>query len=69
MNYPIMMLECRFLAIFLLLIPVVASGCAGCNNGAWQANNASEAVSFGPNGLGPADAPGYMNGEPMNMRK
>jgi hypothetical protein len=57
----------RFLVIFMLLIPVVASGSAGCT---WQPNSGSEAVSYTPGeGLGPANGPGYMNGEPMDARR
>ena len=57
----------RTLAILALIItPVVASGCAGCT---WQANRASQAVTYTPGeGLSPADGPGYMNGLPQDMR-
>jgi hypothetical protein len=56
----------RLLAVVMLLIPLVASGCT------FQANNASQAVTFDPSQqqmFSPADGPGYMSGEPMNMRK
>ena len=59
----------RFLAIFLLLMPVVASGCVGC--GPFQpGGSGSEAVNWTPGvGLEPANGPGYVNGKGMDMRK
>jgi len=58
----------RFLAILMLLFPVVLSGCAGC--GPFQpGGSGSQAVDWTPGGgLQPANGPGYMDGEPMDMR-
>ena len=54
------------LILCLTWIPLFSSGCAGCT---WQANSGSQAVTFTPGeGFAPADGPGYMNGEPMDMR-
>jgi hypothetical protein len=56
----------RYLAIIAILIPLVASGCAGCT---WQANNASQAVDYTPGkGLSPANGSGYMDGVPQDTR-
>ena len=58
----------RILAVVMLVL-LVASGCT------FQANNSSEAVTFDPAEFGrgqvisPANGPGYMNGEPMDMRR
>ncbi len=55
----------KYLAILILVIPIVASGCAGCQPG----GSGSEAVDWTPGGgLQPANGPGYMNGEPMDAR-
>ncbi len=55
----------KYLAILILVIPIVASGCAGCQPG----GSGSEAVSWNPSdGLRPADGPGYIKGEPMDAR-
>ncbi len=55
----------KYLAILILVIPVVASGCAGCQPG----GSGSEAVDWTPGGgFQPANGPGYMNGEPMDAR-
>jgi len=52
--------------IALVLMPVVASGCAGCT---WQANDASQAVTYTPGeGLRPANGPGYLDGVPQDLR-
>lgn len=54
----------RLLTVLLLLIPL--TGCIGCT---WQANSASQAVTYTPGrGLSPANNWGYMNGEPMDAR-
>jgi hypothetical protein len=60
----------RILAVLALLLPLVA----GC--GIWQANRASQAVDVDPLAFGtggavftPANGPGYMNGEPQDMRR
>lgn len=54
----------RLLAILLLFVPFIGS--VGCT---WQANSASQAVTFMPGeGLSPANGPGYMNGYPQDMR-
>ncbi len=53
------------LAMLILVIPVVASGCAGCQPG----GSGSQAVDFTPGqGFTPANGPGYMDGEPMDAR-
>ena len=59
----------RILVVVTLLLLFVAGGCT------WQANNASEAVTINPFDLGsghvvsPANGPGFMNGEPTDMRR
>ena len=59
----------RILAVIAILLPFAVGGCT------WQANNASEAVTVNPFAAGsgqvisPANGPGYMNGEPMDMRR
>jgi hypothetical protein len=59
----------RILAGFILLLLLVP----GCT---WQANHASQAVNVDPSALGsgravfsPANGPGYMDGEPQDMRR
>ena len=59
-----------YLVMLILLIPIVASGCAGCQPG----GSGSQAVDINPFAAGsgqvitPANGPGYMDGEPMDMR-
>ena len=60
----------RFLAILFLLLPVVASGCAGCSYGPIQpGGSGSEAVTIGTDGIQPANDNRYWNGQPMDTRK
>ena len=55
-----------FLLLIFALTPVFASGCAGCT---WQANSGSQAVEYTPGqGLAPANGPGFIDGEPLDMR-
>ena len=62
----------RILAVVTVLLLALT---VGCSWGPWQANSGSEAVTINPFAWGsgqvvsPADGPGYMNGEPMVMRK
>jgi hypothetical protein len=62
----------RILAARALVLPLVG----GCSFGPWQANNASQAVDVNPWAFGsgqsvfsPSNAPGYLNGEAMDMRR
>ena len=57
----------RMSAVLLLFL-------AGCS-GVWQANSASQAVDINPAALGtgnpvftPSNAPGFINGEPQNLK-
>jgi len=62
----------QYLAMIILLIPVCLGGCAiqGCQPG----GSGSQAVDINPAAFGsgqvisPSNAPGYMDGEPMDMR-
>ncbi len=60
----------RILTAMMLLLPSVAGGCT------WQANNSSQGVNIDPFAFGsgqqvisPANGPGYVNGEAMDMRR
>ena len=60
----------RIFAVVALLLPFAAVGCT------WQANNASQAVEYNPFGIGsgqsvfgPANGPGFINGESQDMRR
>jgi len=60
----------RIWTTMALLLPFLGVG--GCT---WQANSGSEAVKFDPFALGsgesifsPANGPGYINGDPQDMR-
>jgi hypothetical protein len=62
----------RILVAVTLFLPVI--GACGCSWN-WQANHASEAVNINPFAAGsgepaftPANSPGYINGEPQDMR-
>ena len=56
----------KYLAILILVIPVVASGCAGCQPG----GSGSQRSDWTPvGGFQPANGPGYMDGEPMDGRR
>jgi len=52
----------HILAVATVLISLFAGGCEG-----WQANRSSEAVDIGP-GIQPANGPGFMNGQPQDLR-
>jgi hypothetical protein len=53
-----------YLALLLLALPVVASGCAGC---AWL--GAHQGIEYDTSkGLVPYNGPGYMDGVPQDMR-
>jgi hypothetical protein len=60
----------RFVPLAALLISLFATGCSG-----WQANRSSQAVDINPFALGtgnpviqPSNAPGFINGQPQDMR-
>ena len=60
----------RVLAVVLVVCPLLCAG--GC---AWQANSGSQAVDINPLAMfsgdsvfNPASGPGYMDGQPMDMR-
>jgi hypothetical protein len=62
----------RILAVVLLLLPLTVTGCSST----WQANRASQAVDINPLAilsgqpvLSPANGPGYINGEALDMRR
>jgi hypothetical protein len=54
-----------YLALLALLIPIVASGCAGCQPG----GTGSQAVDFTPGeGFSATNDPSFVNGEPLDLR-
>jgi hypothetical protein len=59
-----------YLAMIISVMPLVLCGCAGCQPG----GSGSQAVDVNPFAAGtgqvvtPANGPGYMDGEPMDMR-
>jgi hypothetical protein len=60
----------RILAVAALLLPLAGTGCS-----AWQANSGSQAVDIDPFAVGsgravfsPSNEPGYINGDPQDVR-
>jgi hypothetical protein len=60
----------RFIVAVALFISLFAAGCE-----AWQANRSSQAVDIDPFAVGsgspvfqPSNAPGFINGQPQDMR-
>jgi hypothetical protein len=55
-----------YVALVVMLIPVVASGCCGCQPG----GSGSQAVDFNPGqGFTPTSDPSFVDGEPLNLRQ
>jgi hypothetical protein len=59
----------RYWAIFCLLIPIVASGCAGCSLTTGQlGGSGSQSVDFDRGGAKPTNDNQYWDGQAMDMR-
>jgi hypothetical protein len=59
----------RYLAVIVLLIPVVASGCAGCSYTTGQlGGSGSQSITLDKDGAHPTNDYYYSNGQPWNMR-
>jgi hypothetical protein len=57
----------RKIAVLWVLIPIVASGCAGCTTGQ-IGGTGSQSVTFDGNGLKPTNDNSYWDGQAMDMR-
>jgi hypothetical protein len=57
----------RKIAILWVLIPIVASGCAGCTTGQ-IGGSGSQSVTFDGNSLRPTNDNAYWDGQAMDMR-
>jgi hypothetical protein len=57
----------RKIAILWALIPLVASGCAGCTTGQ-IGGSGSQSITFDSDGAHPSNEGGYWDGQAMDMR-